>query len=156
LENARFILDEDLIFNVDSPTDTDHAATILAHLLSPARSGVCDELLALIRMEVLRLDERGIPVLARDWWSGVDLLLLDDMHNHWGVRADPSGKYGIVDDIRKPLAEEWTKTIHGWALTADKSDTIYDSEEFDAWREAFEDKHHAQTDAMDGIGRFGI
>jgi hypothetical protein len=152
----RFALDDSVVSNVEAQVPTPKSAEALKVLLlalSPSRSGVCDELLALIRMGVLRL-ENGIPTLARKWWTDVDVLMLDDMFENWGLDADPSGKYAIVDSIRKPLGKHWKKTEEGWVL--DGYDVVYEDSEFDAWRLAFEDKQQSQSDNIDGVGRFGI
>jgi hypothetical protein len=156
-ENIHFVVEDGIISKVEDPIPSlEHvdALQLLLHVLSPTRSGVCDELLALIQLGVLAVDERGLPALCRDWWSNVDVLLLDDMAESWGVAADPSGKYGITDAVRMPLDEQWTKAEDGWALG--EEDIVYEDSEFDAWRAAFEDKQQAQSDNIEGVGRFGI
>jgi hypothetical protein len=156
-ENIHFVVEDGVVSKVEDPIPSQEhvdALQLLLHVLSPTRSGVCDELLALIHMGVLAVDERGIPALCHDWWSNVDVLLLDDMSESWGVAADPSGKYGITDAVRMPLNEEWTKAEDGWALG--EEDIVYEDSEFDAWRAAFEDKQQAQSDNIEGVGRFGI
>jgi len=152
LENFHFLINEAIIKNVE----TGDAKKALAHVLSPKQSGICDELLALIRMEIFDIDKRGIPVLANDWSSKADILLLDDMSQNWGTAADPSGKYGIVEDIRKPLDSEWVRTDYGWAHAEDDFDVVYEFAEFEYWRSAFEDKQQSQSDELEGVGRFGI
>jgi hypothetical protein len=156
-ENTHFVVEDGVVSKVEDPISSQEqvdALQLLLHVLSPTRSGVCDELLALIQMGVLAVDERGLPALCHDWWSNVDVLLLDDMAESWGVAADPSGKYGITDAVRMPLDEQWTKAEDGWALG--EEDTVYEDSEFDAWRAAFEDKQQAQSDNIEGVGRFGI
>lgn len=157
-ENIHFVVHDSVVSKLEDKIPTQEhvdAMQMLLHVLSPTRSGVCDELLALIHMGVLDVDERGVPSLChKEWWSNADVLLLDDMAENWGVAADPSGKYGITDAVRMPLNEQWTKTEDGWALGED--DIVYEDSEFDAWRAAFEDKQQAQSDNVEGVGRFGI
>lgn len=129
---------------------------LVATVASPEFSGVVDELLALIRMGVLRVDERGIPSLADAWWEHVDLLILEDMNNLWSVKSDPQGKFGITDEIRVPLKENWRRTRDGWVMNDAPNEIVFDFDEFDAWREAFEEKQQEEQDDDEGIGKFGI
>jgi hypothetical protein len=130
------------------------AMKLLAHVLSPNRTGVYDELLAFIRTGVFKIDDHGIPSPVKDWWLKVDMLLLEDMHEKWGVKADPEGKYGVAKKLRKLLHRKWNRSDYGWAL-ADDDELIFEFEEFDEWRVAFEDKQQTRSDGVDGIGRFG-
>jgi len=130
--------------------------TTLAHVLSPAVTGVADELRALIKTGVLHVDDRGILRLTKHWWTNVDLLLLEDMHNHWGLRADPNGKCGVEDKVRKLLMEKWCRNSSGWVMKEDPGDVVFDLEEFDSWREVFEEKQEEDFNDFEGIGRFGI
>lgn len=132
------------------------ALSALATALVPDKTGVLDELMALVGMDVLRVDERGVPVLTNDWWANVDLLLLEDMNNNWALKVDPQGKFGVDDSIRKPLGAKWRRLYHGWAFADNLKEIIFDFEEFDEWREAFEEKQQEQIDDSEGIGRFGI
>jgi hypothetical protein len=129
---------------------------MIATLLSPDHCGVIDELLALIRMKVVSVDEFGVPRLTEDWWEHVDLLILEDMNNHWGIKVDPQGKFGIVDEIRLPLAEKWRRTRDGWVMNDERDELVFDFDEFDVWREAFEEKQQEEQDDDEGIGKFGI
>jgi hypothetical protein len=121
-----------------------------------ANSGVYEELQALTQMSVLKVNEAGIPVLTEDWYASVDLLILDDMDMYWSLKADPDGKYGINEKIRKTLHREWLKFSDGWTLRDSQDDIIFDFREFDEWRDAFEDKQQVQADSTEGVGRFGI
>lgn len=160
MENFRFAIGKDF------PTKSDTQAglsvenlaplKLIAALASPDRTGVVDELLALIRMGVLVVDERGIPGLADDWWEHVDLLILEDMNNLWCSKLDPLGKFGVIDDIRVPLGEKWRRTRNGWVMNDDPNDIVFDFDEFDDWREAFEEKQQELQDDDEGIGKFGI
>jgi hypothetical protein len=157
LENIRFIVDDSIATNLELPDQSPlkfEAIKILAHVLSPSRTGVYDELLALSRTGVLAVDDRGIPGLTKDWWSRVDLLLLDEMHESWGLQADTLGKYGVAEKVRRTLNRKWVRTDCGWALAKEDDDIVFDFEEFDEWRVAYEDKQRARSDGADGVGRF--
>jgi hypothetical protein len=160
LENVRFGVTSNFPANCDSShlASAEKLAPMktIAALLSPNNSGVIDELLALIRMNVLSVDELGIPRLAEGWWEHVDLLILEDMNNHWGKKVDPQGKFGIVDEIRSPLGERWRRTRDGWVLNDEPAELVFDFDEFDIWREAFEEKQQEEQDDDEGIGKFGI
>jgi hypothetical protein len=160
LESIRFVIGNDVPTNLESRTSQsggqDSFLRVLATLASPESSGVVDELLALIRMGVLRVDERGIPSLADAWWEHVDLLVLEDMNNLWSVKADSQGKFGIIDEIRLPLKEKWRRTRDGWVMTDEPNQIVFDFDEFDLWREAFEEKQQEEQDDDEGIGKFGI
>jgi hypothetical protein len=134
----------------------DSLLKVVATLASPESSGVVDELLALIRMGVLQVNERGIPHLADAWWERVDLLILEDMNNLWNVKSDPQGKFGIVDEIRLPLKDKWRRTRDGWVMDDEPNEIVFDFDEFDLWREAFEEKQQEDQDDDEGIGKFGI
>lgn len=74
----------------------------------------------------------------------------------WGVKADPDGKFGISDGIRSTIAREWQRTSRGWALAEDPRDVIYSFEEFDEWRDAFENRENEMVNAVEGVGQFGF
>ena len=130
------------------------AMKLLAFAASPLRTGILDEVLAFVRTEIMSIDDRGIPVLTEDWWSKVDFLLLDDMQRRFGVSADPNGKYGVAEKIRKILDQEWTTTPKGFAFGSDPDDVVYDFQEFDQWRIVFEQKQQAQSEGAMGVHRF--
>lgn len=160
-ENVRFVVTDEIIANLE-PTSNEttesssylEALTILSHFLSPGRTGVWDELAAMIKTKILEVDEHGIPALTKDWWTRVDILFLSEMNERCGFFADPKGVYGIVDTVRTTLSRKWIQCDTGWALTADTDDIIYDFEEFDEWRAAFNEKKNARSDRVDGIGKF--
>lgn len=157
LENIWFVLDDNVAAHLEHSDQSPfklEALKILAHVLSPSRTGLFDELLALVRTNVLAVDDQGIPALAKDWWSRVDLLLLEEMSESWGLNDDTNVKYGVAENIRKTLHRKWARSYKGWALANDKEDIIFDFEEFDEWRVAFEDKQRARSDGVDGVGRF--
>jgi hypothetical protein len=129
----------------------------IAHLLSPQRSGLYDELQTLITMDILHIHSvSGIPVLADDWVGKMDVFVLEELDTAWGTRADPDGKYCIHDELVDALEENWVKTSYGWALAEDPDDLIFDLEELDEWRQSFEGKLDAKENYSVGIGRFGI
>ncbi|KAG7336899.1 hypothetical protein IV203_030460 [Nitzschia inconspicua] len=74
----------------------------LMHSLSPTTSGLYDEVLALLKMNVLRV-RSGILVLADDWYENVDVFVLDDMSEYWSIDVDPDGKYCVHEEIRDTL-----------------------------------------------------
>lgn len=157
LENVRFVVDDRVAAHLaesdQSPLKLE-AMKVLAHVLSPSRTGVFDELLALIRSGVLDVNSRGIPVLANVWWTKVDMLILDDMSDHCGVRADPTAKGGVGGKIRNTLHRKWTKSHYGWVFADDYQEVVFDFEEYAEWRAAFEDKQRARSEGVDGVGRF--
>ena len=160
LENFRFLMTDEVLqsfegpANVDDPTFVNNMV-LLAHTLSPNRSGIYDELMALIRTKVVVLQTNGIPCLAKDWWSSVDVLLLDDMWNHWGVHVDEKSNHGVHAKIRKVLQRKWKRDDNGWALSPYFNDIVFDLDEFDEWRVAFEAKQQTTSEGIHGIGRFG-
>lgn len=130
---------------------------MFAFAVLPSATGIVDELYALIRSSILDLNEAGIPKLASQWFSNVDVLLLDDMDSYWGIRADPTNKFGMSQHIRATLHREWEKTDEGWILVKeDPYDVVYEFAVFDEWRDAFEDKEKTKADSIEGVGRFGI
>jgi hypothetical protein len=125
------------------------------YLLSPTSSGLYDELLALLRMNVLKV-RNGIPVLAEDWYENVDIIVLDDMSDYWSSEADPDGKYCVHEEIRDTLEEKWIKYSYGWALADYPKELIFDYSVLDEWRETFEGRLEEQGNRSEGIGRFGL
>jgi len=157
LENLRFVVDESVLAVLEAPDQPPQkleAIKMLAHVLSPTKTGICDELLALIHTRVVSVDDRGIPSLTKDWWTRVDFLLLEDMHQKWSKVADPLGRYGVANTLRKCLKKKWVRTYRGWAFAQDEEDVVFDFEEFEDWRVAFEDKQQARDENIDGVGRF--
>jgi hypothetical protein len=158
LEDLRFAIDESVLEKLEEngqSVEKTAAAKLLAATVSPSVSGVYDELLALIRSDVLIVDSRGVPLLAKDWWTRVDILMLDEMAQRFGMRADPKGQHGICENVRKKLGRTWVRTERGWAFASDVDDVIFDFDEFDEWHQAYQEKQKNRSDGVDGIGRFG-
>lgn len=127
-----------------------------AHLLSPSSSGLYDELMALVKMEVLKTHSSGIPFLSRDWFLKVDILVLDDMDRCWGSDADPEGRFCIDEEMRDTLEEQWVKSDYGWSTADDPNDLVFDFEVIDEWREAFQGQMEEKANCTEGVGRFGL
>jgi hypothetical protein len=156
LENIRFLLDGEELSGFEQTEDSDSylaALTALAHVLSPEQTGICDELLALCHKEILVVDEsRGTFSLQEDWYTKVDVTLLEDMQLNWGQSVDPTGKFGIVDEVRK-LSDYWDRTVEGWLLK-EENEMVFLFDELREWRKAFEHKHEVLLEGKDGVGRF--
>jgi hypothetical protein len=127
-----------------------------AHLLYPSTSGLYDELVALLKIDVLKLDPSGIPCLAMDWYTNVDVVILEDLDRCFGSDADPEGRFCINDELRDTLEEKWVKSEYGWATTDDPSDLVFDYDVIDAWREAFQGEIEEQANLVEGVGRYGL
>lgn len=138
----------------DEQTVTDRFSS-LSYILHPSSTGAVDELMALIGQGVLELHEDGIPRKTKRWWYYVDVLLLDDMTINWSTKADPNGKFGIDNELRKTLESKWALSELGWKCSGDES-IVFQTREFQHWREAFENKLKTRSDDAEGIGRFGI
>jgi hypothetical protein len=164
LENTHFLLDDKAVADfVVEPRPTgaseerDNALKAIAYVLQTDAAGVVDEALALVRMGVLEISDGGILLLASEWYANVDILLLSNMAENWGMSVDPEGRYGVSDEIRKVLFKEWIQNEEGsWAYSSDPNDTVYVSTDFAMWREAYEHKHENRSAGNEGIGRFGI
>lgn len=128
---------------------------LAAHLLSPASSGIYDELMALVQMGVLDI-QLGIPRLATEWASKVDVVILEDMDEGWGTENDPNGQYCINVELKDTLEEEWTKSADGWSLIEDPDDLIFDLQVLEEWRQAFGGQQEERAKISEGIGRFGL
>jgi len=133
---------------------TDRSSS-LSHIVHPSTTGTIDELMALIRQGVLELHEDGIPRKTKQWWYNVDVLLLDDMSINWSSRADPNGKFGIDNELRRTLESKWALSEIGWKCSGDDN-IVFKTREFQNWREAFENKQKTRSDDAEGIERFGI
>jgi hypothetical protein len=129
---------------------------LMAHLLSPANSGLLDELKTFVNIGILEINSSGITVLAQDWASTVDIVLLDDMITSWGADADPHGRYCINHELRDTLEEQWVKSDYGWAMADDPDDLVFDFELIDEWRQTFEGRMEERAKIYEGIGRFGL
>lgn len=139
------------------------AALIVLHLVSPERSGILDELLSLVRSGIIRKTKSGGAVLRKHWYSQVDNpLLLDDMNARWSLDADPENKHCVHNKIRYNLASYWMRLDdHGggggaWALSEDMTEEVYLDQDFEEWRQSFEEKAEMKSSEEDGIGKFGI
>lgn len=129
---------------------------ILSNLLSTDRTGVLDELLALQRFGVLTLKKGGVPKPAKDWYSSVDLMLLNEMYECWSPQADPMGKFMVSSKMRRKLHDKWIPSEQGWALKEDPGEIIFEYDEWDEWRNSFEEKQEEKTNTEHGIGGFGL
>jgi hypothetical protein len=128
---------------------------LAVHFLSPASSGLYDELIALLKMGVLKVSS-GIPVLTDDWWSKVDIIVLDDMKTSWSTSVDPDSRYCVNEELRDTLEEQWKKSNCGWALVDNPRDLIFDFTVLDEWKETFENRLVEKANLSEGIGRFGL
>lgn len=133
---------------------SDYASVV--HLMSPTRTGVFDEVMTFMKMGVLEISPSGVPRLSEDWFSKVDIILLEDMESAWGSQMDPDGKYFVHKALRQGLEKHWERHSYGWVLTADPDDLIFDFDELDEWRMTFEGKVEEKANISEGIGRFGL
>ena len=129
---------------------------MLIHLLSPARSGLYDEMIALLKMGVFKVSPSGIPVLTEDWWTKIDIVVLDDMHTSWSTKIDPESRHCVNDELRDTLEEKWVWKRTGWSLAENPSELVFDFAILDEWRETFEGRIEEKENMLEGIGRFGL
>lgn len=163
LENIRFALKDEVVSRLSEATkhgvssqDSDPSdLLVMSHLLSPQRTGVYDEVMALIKMGVLRTTSRGCVVLTDDWYVHVDPLLLNDME-HWCKRADQKNKHSMSESIRDELTRSWRRVDRGWALSSDPDDVVFPDIEWEEWRRHFQDHHESHVNEAEGIEKFGI
>jgi hypothetical protein len=133
---------------------SDYASVV--HLMSPTRTGVLDEVMIFTKMGILEISPSGVPRLSEDWFSKVDIILLEDMDSACGSQTDPDGKYCVHKALQQGLEKHWERHSYGWALTADPDDLIFDFDELDEWRKTFEGKVEEEANISEGIGRFGL
>ena len=155
MESIQFLLDDNVLASIET-TDSLPMRRLLAFVLCTKGSSVVDELLALTSSGVVTVDPRGIPKLSDDWSTQIDFLILEDMYQLWNLKSDRRGLYGVSETIRKTLTADWVRVMDGWASTQDRTDVILEFDEFDIWRETFEEKQKETVDASEGIGKFGI
>lgn len=129
---------------------------LVIHLLSPARSGLYDEMIALLKMGIFKVSSSGIPVLTEDWWAKIDIVVLDEMNSSWSTKVDPHSRYCVNDELRDTLEEKWVKSDYGWSLLENPKELIFDFGILDEWRETFEGRLEEKANHSDGIGRFGL
>jgi len=139
----------------ENPTELKHEQAALWYLLSPACTGVFDELLALLRLGIVSI-KGSIPRLTKDWYERVNLHFLSEMHECWSPHVDKSGKYLVNQKIRRKLSKEWVIVEDGWASRDDPDDVIFDFDSWDEWRESFFQKQEDQSNKKHGIHRFGL
>jgi predicted hydrolase (HD superfamily) len=77
------------------------------------------------------------------------------MWNHWGVQTDEKNNHRLHSKIRKVLHRKWKRDEVGWALHPHLNDIVYELDEFEEWRVAYEAKQQTTSDGVHGIGRFG-
>lgn len=154
---------EESIFSSSTPPDlTLLSSTVLdqfclaVHLLSPGSSGLFDEMIALLKMGIFTVSSSGIPMLSYDWWSKIDIVVLDDMKHFWSSSVDPNSKHCINEELRDTLEEQWKQTDHGWVLAENPKEVIFDFTVLDEWRETFENRIEEKANLSEGIGRFGL
>ncbi len=140
----------------DVSDETVEQLCLAAYFLSPASSGLYDEILALLQMGVIFISNSGIPVLEEDWTSKVEFVILEDMDTAWGSHVDPEGRYCIHQEFRDALEEDWVKTNCHWALASDPEDVIFDTDVLEEWREFFQGQLEEKANISEGIGRFGL
>lgn len=152
--------EEVLLPFTELPRDDDpryvNAMMILAQVLSPHRSGIYDELLALIETTVAIVQPNGMVNLAQNWWSSVDILFLDDIWQHGGMAKDKAqSHYGVPLKMARMLRRHWKRVDEvGWALQSHPQNIVFEWDEFDQWRVAYEAQQQTTSDGVYGIGRF--
>ena len=129
---------------------------MIIHLLSPARTGLYDEMIALLKMGVFKISTSGIPLLTEDWWTKIDIVVLDDMHTSWSTKIDPDSRHCVNEELRDTLEEKWVKSSRGWTLLENRDELIFDFAILDEWRETFEGRLEEKANLLEGIGRFGL
>lgn len=163
-ENIRFSLTDDVVSRLAASNSKSNGESVeeandlllMSHLLSPKRTGVYDEILALVTMGVLQRTRSGCVVLADDWQDHVDPLILIDMDLHWSKRQDPMNKHCMSKSVRAKLQRTWTRVEGGWAMSSDPDDVIFRDDEWDEWRTHFQDRFNSQINEAEGIEKFGI
>jgi hypothetical protein len=128
---------------------------LAVHYLSPSGTGLYEEILALLKMEVVKV-RSGIPVFTHNWYEKVDILVLDDLGTYWSSDLDPEGKYCINEELRDTLEERWVKYSYGWALADAPKELIFEYGVMDEWKETFEERLEENENQSEGIGRFGL
>jgi hypothetical protein len=129
---------------------------LVIHLLSPARSGLYDEMIALLKMGIFKISPSGIPVLTKDWWTKIDIVVLDEMNSSWSTKTDPDSRHCVSEELRDMLEEKWVKSDYGWSLLENRKELIFDFAILDEWRETFEGRLEEKANLSEGIGRFGL
>jgi hypothetical protein len=128
----------------------------LAYLVSPKKTGLLDEVKALLQLGIIRKSKQGAAVLSKEWFARVDPLVLEDMDMKWSLEADPDNKYLINGKVKRDLANYWIRVDGAWALNEDLSELVFLDNEWGEWRRSFEDEAEKRADDEDGIGKFGI
>ena len=152
--------EDSILSNIHSTFDVSNSILdefcMVIHLLSPARSGLYDEILALLKMKVLKISSSGIPVLTDDWWTKIDIVVLDEMHTSWSTKVDPDSRHCISEELRDTLEEKWVWKKNGWYLLESSRELMFDFAILDEWRETFEGRLEEKANLLEGIGRFGL
>jgi hypothetical protein len=141
----------DFAMSLDSSQRMDLEAAVVS-LVSPTRTGVADEILALLAQGVLEL-QQDMVLLSDDWYGKVDCLILDEMHSSWGQSTDPRAKFGVPKAITTPLECVWKRKRSMWLLDGEE---IHDSAKMQEWRDVFENRKDLHENRVEGVGRFGI
>ena len=129
---------------------------LVIHFLSPAKTGLYDELIALLKMDIFKVSRSGIPIISPDWWTKIDTVVLDEMHVSWSTKVDPDSRYCVNEEFRDVLEEKWIRSDHGWSLSENPKDVVFDFAILDEWRETFEGRLEEKADLSEGIGLFGL
>ena len=53
------------------------------------------------------------------------------------------------------LHRKWKRDDVGWAMHPHLDDIVFELDEFDEWRVAYEAKQQSTSEGIHGIGRFG-
>ena len=157
--NTAFAKHHTIAQNQEPEMPTAEDIIRLAYLVSPQKTGLLDELKALLELSiVVRTSEHGAAILAEEWFTRVDPLILDDMDAKWSYGADPDNKYLIHHKVKRDLANYWIRghDDDAWVLQEDLSEVVFVDEEWDEWRRSFEAEKAIFADNEDGIGKFGI
>ena len=131
---------------------------LVTYLSSSARTGLMDEIFALLKAKTISVDTLGVPSLSRDWYSKVEHGVLLEMDREWGVAADSlgAGRYLIPGVVKKTLRRKWRHIGGNWALSKDISTVIYSDTEYERELREFNEKRRKIIDESIGIQRFGF
>lgn len=184
-ENIRFVLDEARMTrlrstwegNLTGPRDRDQCSSteelndefIIAHLSSDSMTGLSHEIQVLRSMDILSIHDDGRITLAKGWEDRVTHMMLIEMKNMWGSKADTYNLYCIHDTIKLSLANHWkhnddegywqrvfVKEDGGDDVEDDENEFAFDDEEFHLREQIFSENYYNWVSEKSGMGEFGV
>lgn len=167
-EFIKYIIDEAMVnrlrsrfdksynYEDNAPENVVQDEIITLHLASDFKTGLMREIKSLVDLDMITINESGLPSLKDGWERNIHPFILNEMWEAgWNEKEDPENKFCIHTKIRDAIEVEWQHSPEGW-LCRSMQKVCHSHQEFERIRRVFESNFDDVMNEVDGIAQFGI